>query len=55
MHTLPRLDIHVSFVNPDEQARISAGVTDGMIRVSVGIEDAEDLIGDLQQALKKAN
>ncbi|NLO39495.1 MAG: O-acetylhomoserine aminocarboxypropyltransferase/cysteine synthase [Ruminiclostridium sp.] len=38
----------------DEQARLSAGVTDDMIRVSVGIEDAEDLIADLRQALKKA-
>ncbi|HWW17979.1 MAG TPA: aminotransferase class I/II-fold pyridoxal phosphate-dependent enzyme [Candidatus Saccharimonadales bacterium] len=27
------------------------GVTPGMVRVSIGIEDAEDLIADLQQAL----
>lgn len=38
----------------DEQARIEAGVTDDMIRVSIGIEDVEDLKEDLQQALKKA-
>lgn len=31
-----------------------AGVTPDMIRVSVGIEDAEDLIYDLDQALNKA-
>jgi O-acetylhomoserine (thiol)-lyase len=30
-----------------------AGVTPDMIRVSIGIEDAEDLIYDLDQALKK--
>ena len=27
------------------------GVTDGLIRLSVGIEDSEDLITDLAQAL----
>jgi len=29
-----------------------AGVTKGMIRISIGLEDAEDLIADLDQALK---
>jgi len=33
------------------EAQIAAGVTPGQIRISVGIEDAEDLIEDLQQAL----
>ncbi|HEX6922292.1 MAG TPA: PLP-dependent transferase, partial [Bacillales bacterium] len=31
--------------------REELGVTDGLIRVSVGLEDAEDLIEDLKQAL----
>lgn len=35
------------------EARLKAGVTDGMIRLSVGIEDADDLIEDLQNALEK--
>jgi methionine-gamma-lyase len=35
---------------PLEQ-RLKAGVTDGLIRLSVGIEDITDLIEDLQQAL----
>ena len=30
------------------------GITDGLIRMSVGIENIEDLIADLQQALAKA-
>jgi methionine-gamma-lyase len=34
-------------------ARLKAGVTDGLIRLSVGIEDADDLIADLGQALDK--
>ncbi len=32
--------------------RIKNGVTDGLVRLSVGIEDVEDLIDDLKQALK---
>ena len=31
--------------------REKTGVTDGLIRLSVGIEDSEDLIADLNQAL----
>ena len=33
------------------QARADAGITDGVVRVSVGLEDADDLLGDLEQAL----
>jgi len=29
-----------------------AGITDGLIRISVGLENAEDLKRDLNQALK---
>jgi cystathionine beta-lyase/cystathionine gamma-synthase len=35
---------------PKEQ-RESRGVTDGLLRLSVGIEDAEDLVADLNQAI----
>jgi methionine-gamma-lyase len=34
------------------EERLKAGVTDGLIRLSVGIEDAGDLIADLQNALE---
>ena len=34
-----------------EEGRAKIGLTDGMIRISVGIEDAEDLLEDLDQAL----
>lgn len=37
---------------PSEQ-RLKTGITDGLIRLSVGIEDANDLIEDLQNALEK--
>ncbi len=33
------------------EARAQAGITDGLIRLSVGCEDAADLVADLRQAL----
>jgi len=36
------------------EKRYSAGVTDSLIRLSVGLEDADDLIADLQQAIAAA-
>ncbi len=37
----------------DKDARKSSGITDGLVRFSVGIENIEDIINDLQQALEK--
>jgi cystathionine beta-lyase/cystathionine gamma-synthase len=34
-----------------EEGRKEIGLTDGMVRISVGIEDVEDIIADLDQAL----
>ncbi len=33
--------------------RLKAGITDGLVRISVGVEDVEDLLNDLEQALAK--
>lgn len=33
-----------------EQQRAELGITDSLIRLSVGLEDTEDLIEDLSQA-----
>jgi cystathionine gamma-synthase len=33
-------------------ARLNAGITDGVIRLSVGIEEPEDLVADLEQSLR---
>ena len=35
-----------------EAVRLEMGITEGMIRLSVGLEDADDVIDDLDQALK---
>jgi cystathionine beta-lyase/cystathionine gamma-synthase len=34
-----------------EEGRRKIGITDGMVRISVGIEDVDDILGDLDQAL----
>lgn len=44
----PAMMTHAS-VPPERRARL--GITDGLLRVSVGIEDVQDLIDDLAQAL----
>ena len=46
--SLPVLTSQFGFT--DEQLA-AAGVTRGMMRLSVGLEDADDLIADLDQAL----
>lgn len=46
----PALMTHAS-IPPELQREI--GITEGMVRLSVGIEDVEDLIADLDQALAK--
>ena len=37
-------------IPPDQRAKV--GITDGLVRVSVGLEDEADLIDDLDQALR---
>ncbi len=39
-------------LSPEQRAKVGAG--DNVLRLSIGIEDAEDLIADLDQALSKA-
>lgn len=46
---IPVLTSHIQFSNKELKA---ADVSEGMIRLSCGIEDAEDLIADLRRALK---
>lgn len=44
----PAMQTHAA-VSPDR--RIAMGITDGLVRLSVGIEDIDDLIDDVAQAL----
>ena len=45
---MPALMTHASV---DADAREALGIIDGLVRISVGIEDVDDLIGDLDQTL----
>ena len=45
----PAIMTHASLT---EESRKALGISDTLIRLSVGIEDADDLIEDLEQALK---
>ena len=44
----------MSHASIPEPLRRAAGITPQLVRLSVGIEDASDLIGDLDQALEAA-
>jgi cystathionine beta-lyase/cystathionine gamma-synthase len=46
----PRLTSH-RHLSPDDRAAL--GIPDGFVRLSCGIEDAEDIIADLEQAIGK--
>ena len=46
--THPATTTHMR-IGAEERARL--GITDGTVRISVGLEDVEDIIGDLVQAL----
>jgi cystathionine beta-lyase/cystathionine gamma-synthase len=37
----------------DAAKRERLGITDGLVRISVGIEDTDDIIADIDQALEK--
>lgn len=41
----------MSHLNIPKEIRLENGITDGLIRLSVGIEHVEDIIGDLSQAM----
>ncbi|MEM8266649.1 PLP-dependent transferase, partial [Morganella morganii] len=36
------------------EARAAAGISESLLRISVGIEDSEDLIADLERAFQAA-
>jgi len=46
----PATMTHAS-VAPEVRQRL--GITDGLVRISVGIEDTDDIIADIDQALDK--
>ncbi|MCB0748340.1 MAG: PLP-dependent transferase [Ignavibacteriae bacterium] len=54
VETLIQHPASMTHLTMGKEARESAGITDGLVRLSVGIENVEDLLDDLKQALDKA-
>ena len=50
--SIPAMTSHIQL---DERGRAEAGIPEGCVRLSVGIEDDSDLWADLEQALHKAS
>lgn len=50
--TLVQHPASMSHVNVPREERLKAGVSDGLVRVSAGIENLPDLVNDLDQALE---
>jgi methionine-gamma-lyase len=51
IETLIQHPASMTHAKMSSEAKLSAGITDDLVRYSVGIEDAADLIEDLEQAL----
>ena len=43
----------MTHVDVPKEERLARGLTDGLVRLSVGIEDKNDIMADLQQALEQ--
>jgi len=53
-HSLACQPARITHAMCNEKQLEEAGVTRGMLRISVGLEEAEDIISDLEQALQRA-
>ena len=54
MYSLTLYPAHSSHRQLAPEVREALGIGDGLVRLSVGIEAAEDIIADLAQALERA-
>ena len=52
VYSLTLYPAHSSHRQVGPQVRAALGIGDGLVRLSVGIEDAQDIIADLEQALQ---
>ena len=41
----------MSYFDTDPEERLAMGISDELVRFAIGIEDTDDLIADLEQAL----
>ncbi len=52
VETLIQHPASMTHAGVDKEAKLAAGITDGLVRFSVGIENVEDIIADLDHALE---
>ena len=50
MSAVPSMPSATSHIQLGPEGRAKAGIPEGLVRVSAGIEDVEDLRGDLERA-----
>ena len=55
VETLIQHPVSMTHAGVSKENKLAAHITDGLVRYSVGIEDVEDLIDDLDKALEKVN
>ena len=55
VESLIELPSKMTHAELSEEEQKKAGITPGLVRLSVGIEDAEDIVADLRQALEAAS
>lgn len=53
VETLIEMPVLMSFWDVEPAARQALGITDSLVRLACGVEDADDLIADFEQALRK--
>ena len=53
VETLIQHPASMTHAGVSKENKVQAGITDDLVRFSVGIENAEDIISDLRQALEK--
>lgn len=51
--TLIQHPASMTHANYTPEARLACGITDGLVRLSVGLEDPEDIIADLKAVLDR--
>ena len=52
VESLIEMPVTMSYWDVEREERLKMGITDSLIRLSCGIEDADDLLADLDQALR---
>ncbi len=53
VETLIQHPASMTHVGMSREQRCAAGISDGLVRLSVGCEDLGDLLADMEQALSK--